>query len=73
MTMTRDQVHTFLHCKTCVMLGQTERLEVGLTATGMLVCCRKHGVVGGFTPEQLSEQVLLGPRCDCCPGGQHSD
>lgn len=71
MAMTRDQIHSYLHCKACTVGNQTPRLEVGLTPTGILVCCKKHGVVGGFTPEELREQVAAGPRCECCAGGRH--
>ncbi len=71
--MTRDQIHSYFHCKACMTGNQTERLEVGLTPTGILVCCKKHGVVGGFTPAQLTAEIQRGPRCECCPGGAHSN
>lgn len=71
MTARADEIHTFLHCRKCTLGGQTERLEVGITRSGIRVDCRKHGLVGHFTAEQVAEWVAKGIRCECCPGGMH--
>lgn len=66
-----DEIHSFVHCMRCVRGNQTERLEIGLTRSGIRFQCKKHGLVGHWTPEQLAEQLAAGPRCDClddqCP------
>lgn len=67
------EIHSHMHCRTCFGLGQTERLQVGLTRKGIQVNCPKHGEVAHFTPEQLQQQVARGAQCDCCPGGMHSN
>jgi hypothetical protein len=69
--MSDQDIHSYFHCRKCVIGGQTERLEIGLTRTGMLVACRKHGKVEHFTPDKLSEQLARGPQCECCPEGMH--
>lgn len=66
-----DEIHSYFHCKQCVRGGQTERIEAGLTRTGIRVDCKKHGLIGHFTPQQLTEWLAKGPLCDCCPGGMH--
>jgi len=66
-----DEIHSFVHCRKCVTGGQTERLEVGMTRTGLRVQCKKHGLIVDFTPEFLLAQLARGPQCDCCPGGMH--
>lgn len=64
-------IHSFIRCQACVERGQTERLEAGITRTGITVQCKKHGVVVHYTAESLRRQVTRGPQCDCCPGGRH--
>lgn len=64
-----DEIHSFIHCHSCHARGQTERLEVGLTASGIRVDCRKHGIVVAFTPSELAEQIAQGPQCDGCRQG----
>lgn len=64
-------IHTFAHCKACVMGGQTPRIEAGLSSTGIVIQCKKHGLVAHFGPEELRAQLSRGPQCDCCPGGMH--
>lgn len=68
---TADEIRMYFHCRKCVESRQTERLEAGLTETGLRVDCRKHGLVGHFTPERLAELIADRPGCDCCPGGKH--
>ncbi len=47
------------------------RLDIGMTATGLQVWCRRCELeVGHFTPEALRSQ-LGDARCECCPGGMH--
>jgi hypothetical protein len=65
------EIHSFFRCRACVTGGQTERLEVGLTRSGVRVQCKKHGLVVHVTPESLLEMIARGPQCDCCPGGMH--
>ncbi len=65
------KIHSFIHCKTCVLGRQTSRTEVGISQTGVVVQCKKHGIVVHMSPEQLTEQLTLGARCGCCPGGMH--
>jgi hypothetical protein len=65
------EIHSYVHCKQCVMGHQTERIEAGLTATGIRVDCKKHGLITHFTPDELRAQMARGPQCDCCPGGRH--
>ena len=64
-------IHSYIHCRACTVGGQTERLEVGISRTGMIVNCKKHGIVGHFSLGQLGAELDRGPRCDCCPGGTH--
>lgn len=64
-------IHSWIHCKACVERGQTERLEAGVSSTGVVVQCKKHGIIVHFSPEQLGRQIARGPQCDCCPGGRH--
>lgn len=56
----------FIQCRTCAERQQTQRLEVGLTDTGLIVLCKKHGLVGEFTPEGLSVLLAHPPECECC-------
>lgn len=65
------EIHTFLHCAQCFRGGQTPRIEAGLSKTGVVVQCKKHGLVGHFSPEQLAQFLAKGPMCSCCPGGMH--
>ncbi len=58
----------FIHCRQCVARGQTQRLEVGLTRQGLVVLCKKHGLVGEFTPRALAELLAHPPECECCQG-----
>lgn len=62
---------SYAHCRACVVGRQTERLEAGISRTGVVINCKKHGIVTHFSPEQLREQIARGPQCDCCPGGMH--
>ncbi len=71
MTVSDLEIHTFFHCRQCVERQQTGRIEAGLTRTGIMVQCKKHGTVGHFTPEKLREWLARGPQCACCPGGMH--
>lgn len=64
-------IHTFVQCKTCVLGQQTERLEAGISRTGVAIRCKKHGLVAHFSPEELLQQLARGPQCHCCPGGMH--
>lgn len=64
--MSEPRIHSFIHCKACVSRGQTERIEAGLTGTGLMVQCKKHGTIGHFTPEQLEDFLAQGPQCECC-------
>lgn len=64
-------IHSFMHCRTCVERQQIERLEVGISRTGVVVQCKKHGIVVHYSPSELQRQVGRGPTCDCCPGGSH--
>lgn len=71
MTDETSEIHTYAHCKQCFLRGQTQRLEAGLTTAGIRIDCKKHGLVCHFTPGELTNQIALGPRCNCCPGGMH--
>lgn len=64
-------IHSFIHCRACSTRNQTERLEVGMSSTGLVVQCKKHGIIVHYSTDQLREQLLRGPECDCCPGGRH--
>jgi hypothetical protein len=66
-----ERVHTYLHCRECLMLQNGQATEIGITGTGLLVNCPKHGRVIFFTPEILAEWISRGPQCDCCRGGKH--
>lgn len=65
------EIHTFAHCKACFQGGQTPRIAAGLSTTGVVIQCGKHGLICHFSPEELTQQLALGPRCHCCPGGMH--
>lgn len=65
------EIHSFAHCRTCVLGGQTQRLECGISRTGFVVRCKKHGLVWHLSPGQLSAEIAKGPQCACCPGGMH--
>lgn len=58
----------FMHCRTCTRGQQTQRLEVGLTATGLVVLCKKHGLVVELTPSSLADLLAHPPECECCRG-----
>lgn len=64
-------IHSFVHCKACGTRGQTERLSAGLSRTGVVIECKKHGLIVHFSPEELAHWLTLGVQCDCCPGGRH--
>lgn len=64
-------IHTFFNCRACVVGQQTQRIEAGISRTGVVVQCKKHGLVGHFSPEQLAAVIARGPVCECCPGGMH--
>jgi hypothetical protein len=61
-------IHAFIHCRRCVVGRQTQRLEVGLTSEGLRVQCKKHGLVGDFTPASLAARLAHPPECECCQG-----
>lgn len=65
------RIHTYFHCRACVMGQQTPRLEAGVSTTGIVVQCKKHGLVGHFDPTKLAAVIMAGPMCECCPGGRH--
>ena len=65
------EIHTFAHCRKCVESQQTPRIEAGLSRTGIVVQCKKHGLIGHWSPEQLTTFLARGPQCECCPGGMH--
>lgn len=56
----------YIHCRACTERGQTERLEVGIDATSLVVQCKKHGLVGAFTPDELARLLSHPPECECC-------
>lgn len=56
----------FIRCRTCIERTQTERLEVGLSASVLVVRCPKHGVVVELTPDSLAALLAHPPTCDCC-------
>lgn len=58
----------FIHCRACVAGQQTQRLEVGLSSSALVVLCKKHGLVGEFTPESLGVLLAHPPECECCKG-----
>ena len=58
----------FVHCRECAKRGQTQRLEVGLTTEGLVVECKKHGLVVSFTPSSLALLLEHPPECECCQG-----
>ncbi len=61
-------IQGFVHCRECTTRGQTQRLEVGLDAEGLVVQCKKHGLVVHFTPGSLADLLEHPPECDCCKG-----
>ncbi len=71
-------IRLFCGCRNCEKTRprkqsaqEYSRLDVGLTATGLQVWCRRCDLeVAHLTPELLAEQMLTA-RCHCCPGGQH--
>lgn len=65
------EIHSFIHCRACVEGRQTPRIEVGVSRTGVVVNCKKHGIIVHLSPEQLQEELARGAQCDCCPGGMH--
>lgn len=68
-----QQIHSFIHCRACAERGQIQRLEAGVSTTGVVVKCKKHGLVCHFSPQELTQQLAQPPQCDCCPGGIHSN
>lgn len=63
-----SEIRGFLHCRRCTEGQQTQRLEVGLTGEGLRVQCKKHGLVGDFTPQALADLLAHPPECECCRG-----
>ncbi len=63
-----NEIQGFIHCRQCATRGQTQRLEVGLTTAGLVVQCKKHGLVGEFTPTSLAILLDHPPECECCRG-----
>lgn len=60
------EIAAFIHCRRCVVGRQTQRLEVGFTGDALRVQCRKHGLVGDFTPASLAARLEHPPECECC-------
>jgi hypothetical protein len=50
-------IENYAHCQDCVRQHTRQQLDVGLTATGIKVSCRMHGVVCHFTPETLRDEL----------------
>ncbi len=69
MTDVDTEILTFAHCKACFERGQTMRMEAGMSTTGLVIACKKHGLIAHFSPEELAGQLARGPQCHCCPGG----
>lgn len=65
------EIHTYINCRKCVERRQTQRLEAGISKTGVVVNCKKHGIVVHVSPRHLALQLSRGPQCSCCPGGMH--
>lgn len=65
-----SEILGFVHCRQCTEGRQTPRLEVGLTKEGILVGCKKHGIVVHFTPELLAEAIANPPACELCARGE---
>jgi|APDOM4702015159_1054818.scaffolds.fasta_scaffold26503_3 hypothetical protein len=63
------RVKGFIHCRTCTLGGQTQRLEVGVTDESLIVLCRKHGLVGEWSPHDLALLLAHPPECECCRHG----
>ncbi|HEY3493711.1 MAG TPA: hypothetical protein VGK73_03450 [Polyangiaceae bacterium] len=55
-----------LHCRACTERGQTQRLEVGIDDSNLVVQCKKHGLVVALTPDTLAELLSHPPECECC-------
>lgn len=65
------QIHSFVHCRACFEGRQTPRIEAGISTTGVVIRCKKHGIIVHFSPQQLRQQITRGAQCECCPGGMH--
>lgn len=50
-------IENYAHCQHCIREHTRQQLDVGLTATGIKVSCRMHGVVCHFTPESLRDEL----------------
>lgn len=61
-----SEIRGFIHCRACAERRQTQLLEVGLTSEGVRVQCKKHGLVGEFTPRALAILLEHPPECECC-------
>lgn len=62
------QIQAFMHCKTCVLSGRRDRLEVGLTPHGLQVWCKTCDTeVTHATPSQIEQtrSSVAGGRCMC--------
>jgi hypothetical protein len=66
-----ELVHTYLHCRQCLASPPGQRMELGITKTGLLVSCPEHGLVVFFTPLALAQWISRPPQCDCCRGKRH--
>jgi hypothetical protein len=66
-------IERYFHCRKCVAQKIRGRIKCGLTAEGFRCDCAKHGLIGHFTPAQLTSLLKDMPHCDCCPGGEHVD
>ena len=63
-------IHTFMNCRACVVLGKREQVEAGISSTGMVLRCKKHGLIEHFTPEHLANLIKGGPICEACAAGR---
>lgn len=77
--MNHRDIRLFAHCRACAVqkpanqsMSEWARLDVGMTATGLLVWCKRcRKEVVHFTPDGLREMIADHPQCACCPGGVH--
>lgn len=60
------ELRGYLHCRACTERGQTQRLEVGIDDSNLVVQCKKHGLVVALTPGLLAELLQHPPECECC-------
>lgn len=57
MNSTVPKIENYAHCQGCVRDHSRQHLDVGLTATGIKVSCRMHGVVWHLTPDGLRDEL----------------